>query len=45
MPRIPVIDIAHRDWLKLNPLSPAGGDSVSIIGWCGIGKEDDNPKQ
>ena len=44
MPRISVFDVAPTNGPVFDPLSPGGGGCVSMMGWCGIGEEDDNEK-
>jgi hypothetical protein len=43
--RISVFDVAPTNLPVFDPLSPGGGDCVSITCWCGIGEEDDNERK
>jgi len=40
-----VFDEAPANWQGMDLLSPGWGGCVSVIGWCGIGEEDDNEKK
>jgi len=39
-----VFDVAPGDRLESDPLSSGRRGCVSVICWCGVGKEDDNRK-